>query len=200
VNGVELPDETERAGRQDGRRVRDEVVLGHRRVLAVVAHPDDESFGLGAVLSTFSGSGAETSVLCFTHGEASTLHGVLGDLGALRERELREAAAVLEVAAVRLLDHPDGQLESVSLDTLVTELLGMADAVAADLLLVFDEGASAGTRTIGAPPRPRAAPAACGIFPSPPGPSLTGWLGPSMRSSGRPSRDVQLERWTSVSR
>jgi LmbE family N-acetylglucosaminyl deacetylase len=144
MNGVVLPHGTGRARRQDGRRVPDYAVLGHRRVLAVVAHPDDESFGLGAVLSTFSRSGAETAVLCFTHGEASTLHGVAGDLGALRGRELQDAADVLEVATVRLLDHPDGQLKIVSLDVLVTEVLAMVDAVAADLLLVFDEGGVSG--------------------------------------------------------
>ncbi len=46
-----------------------------RRVLAVVAHPDDESFGLGGLLALLSGGGVPTTVLCFTHGEASTLHG-----------------------------------------------------------------------------------------------------------------------------
>lgn len=43
-----------------------------RRALAVVAHPDDESFGLGAVLGYLVHNGAEVSVLCFTRGEAST--------------------------------------------------------------------------------------------------------------------------------
>lgn len=42
-------------------------------VLAVSAHPDDESFGLGSALSAFGKAGALTSVLCFTHGEASSL-------------------------------------------------------------------------------------------------------------------------------
>ena len=46
-----------------------------RSVLAVVAHPDDESFGLGAVLAGFVDAGAAVAVLCFTHGESSTLHG-----------------------------------------------------------------------------------------------------------------------------
>jgi len=41
--------------------------------LAVIAHPDDESFGLGAVLAALSGAGAQVRVLCFTRGEASTL-------------------------------------------------------------------------------------------------------------------------------
>ena len=37
-----------------------------RSVLAVVAHPDDESFGLGSVLSEFAKDGANLAVLCFT--------------------------------------------------------------------------------------------------------------------------------------
>ena len=44
-------------------------------VLAVVAHPDDESFGLGAVLAALGANGAETRVLCFTHGEATAQTG-----------------------------------------------------------------------------------------------------------------------------
>jgi len=40
-------------------------------LLAVVAHPDDESFGLGAILDGFVVGGARVEVLCLTHGEAS---------------------------------------------------------------------------------------------------------------------------------
>ncbi|MFI6402263.1 PIG-L family deacetylase [Streptomyces sp. NPDC050548] len=55
-----------------------------RRVPAVVAHPDDESFGLGGLLALLSARGVPTTVLCFTHGEASTLHAGPGDLRMLR--------------------------------------------------------------------------------------------------------------------
>jgi GlcNAc-PI de-N-acetylase len=47
---------------------------GWRQVLAVVAHPDDETFGLGAIAGQFAKDGASVHVLCFTHGEASTLN------------------------------------------------------------------------------------------------------------------------------
>jgi LmbE family N-acetylglucosaminyl deacetylase len=47
-----------------------------RSVLAAVTHPDDESLGLGAILSAFADHGAELAVLCFTHGEASTTQGL----------------------------------------------------------------------------------------------------------------------------
>ena len=38
-----------------------------RSVLAVVAHPDDESFGLGAVLAGFAAGRAAVAVPRFTH-------------------------------------------------------------------------------------------------------------------------------------
>lgn len=84
-----------------------------RRALAVVAHPDDESFGLGAVLAGLVARGASVSLLCFTHGEASTLGGGGADLGARRAGELRKAADLLGLDEVTLLDYPDGALGSV---------------------------------------------------------------------------------------
>ncbi len=109
-----------------------------RSVLAVVAHPDDESFGLGAVLSSFADSGATVSVLCFTHGEASTLHGVDGDLAQVREGELRSAAAELGLAHVRLLSYSDGDLASVDQALLRADVFSAVREFAVDGLLVFD--------------------------------------------------------------
>ena len=107
-------------------------------VLAVVAHPDDESFGLGALLSTFAEAGATVSVLCFTRGEASTLHGVDGDLAEIRARELRAAASALGIGSVVLKDYPDGDLGSVDLTTLVGDVAASIDAVNADGIIGFD--------------------------------------------------------------
>jgi len=108
------------------------------RVLAVVAHPDDESFGLGAVLAARVGEGAEVGVLCLTHGEASTLHGVDGDLRAVREGELAEAAGVLGARRTWLLDHPDGALSDVGMSVVVADVLSAASAMSAEAFMVFD--------------------------------------------------------------
>ncbi len=119
-----------------------------RSVLAVCAHPDDESFGLGAVLDRFAAEGAKVAVLCFTCGEASTLGA--GDaqlevaLGEVRRAELTCAADALGVSRVQLLDHPDGALASESLDDLAAEVTRLAQEVEADVLLVFDEGGVTG--------------------------------------------------------
>lgn len=116
-------------------------------VLAVVAHPDDESFGLGAVLAAMHKTGASISVMCFTHGEASTLgieHLDGRDLHALRAAELAAAAQALGVIAVKLLDHPDGQLATVPMEHLSDIVETVAQERHADLLLVFDEGGITG--------------------------------------------------------
>lgn len=113
-----------------------------RRLVAVCAHPDDESFGLGAVLTAFARAGTELALLCFTRGEASTLGKDTNDLAAVRTRELAAAGAVLGIRVVTLLDYPDGRLAHVPLDTLAAHVAHAADG--ADALLVFDEGGITG--------------------------------------------------------
>lgn len=115
-----------------------------RAALAVVAHPDDESFGLGAVLAALAGAGAVVGVLCFTDGGASTLGTHGGPLGARRARELEEAAAALRIGPVVLLDYPDGHLAEAPLAELADHVDRQAAAVGAELLVVFDEGGITG--------------------------------------------------------
>ena len=63
--------------------------------------PDDESFGLGAVIDELVGSASGVAVLCFTHGEASTLHLDDRDLATVRPSEFRDAARILRVDRAR---------------------------------------------------------------------------------------------------
>jgi N-acetyl-1-D-myo-inositol-2-amino-2-deoxy-alpha-D-glucopyranoside deacetylase len=79
-------------------------------VLVVVAHPDDETFGCGSVLAHAAAAGHRTAVLCATRGEAGESRVPTDDLAAVREAELREAARILGVGEVRLLDHGDSDM------------------------------------------------------------------------------------------
>ena len=107
-------------------------------VLAVVAHPDDESFGLGAVLDAWHRAGSRTAVLCLTHGEASTLRATTGELAEVRAREFSAAAQRLGVTETVLRDYPDGGLDQVCLSRLAGDVLDAARSVRADGLLIFD--------------------------------------------------------------
>jgi LmbE family N-acetylglucosaminyl deacetylase len=81
------------------------------RVLVVVAHPDDETFGCGSLIALASTAGADVTVVCATRGELGELTGAveLGgrSLGEVREAELRAAAHRLGAHAVDVLDFVD---------------------------------------------------------------------------------------------
>ena len=113
-------------------------------LLTVCAHPDDESFGLGAVVTAFTGAGADVAGLCLTHGEASTLHGVAGDLRDLRREELAAAAGILGMQHVTLLSFPDGRLDEIPIEELAATVAGHARLAGAEALLAFDEGGITG--------------------------------------------------------
>ena len=108
-------------------------------VLAVVAHPDDESFGLGAIIDKMTSAGAAVHVLCCTRGEASTLNQTGADLIRQRARELRQAGAALGVSTVALLDYPDGRLAAVPAAELAAHAAGAGRPVSSSGLLVFDD-------------------------------------------------------------
>lgn len=80
-------------------------------LLAVVAHPDDETFGMGGTLAHYAEIGAEVHLICATRGEVGEvapekLEG-FASVGDLREHELCCAADVLGLRQVHFLDYRD---------------------------------------------------------------------------------------------
>jgi N-acetylglucosamine malate deacetylase 2 len=108
------------------------------RVLAVVAHPDDESFGLGAVILWLHRRSVPINLVVFTKGEASTL-GSTGNQSELRVRRCQElacASQVLGLGGYTLHSYADGHLAEVPLEERVQKL---EKAGPAEVVLAFDE-------------------------------------------------------------
>lgn len=102
------------------------------RLLVVVAHPDDETFGCGGLLLHASAVGFDTFVTCATRGEAGEdPDGRSGtELGEVRATELGRAADVLGVSGVELLDFADSGMAGPAPDRSLVRA-DLAEVVAA---------------------------------------------------------------------
>jgi LmbE family N-acetylglucosaminyl deacetylase len=121
------------------------------RLVLVVAHPDDETFGCGSLLLSAADAGWRTTVLCASRGEAGE-PGPGTDLstrslGDVREAELREAAALLGVAEVVLLgfvdsgmegDAPTGSLVGADPEELTAAVRRAVDDADPDVVVTLD--------------------------------------------------------------
>ncbi|HKQ78643.1 MAG TPA: PIG-L family deacetylase [Blastocatellia bacterium] len=89
-------------------------------LLAIFAHPDDESLVAGGALARYAAEGWRTALICATRGEWGPISdeslASYENLGETRERELREACAVLGVSWLRFLDLEDGGVASLDAD------------------------------------------------------------------------------------
>lgn len=89
------------------------------RLMAVLAHPDDESLGFGGTLARYAAEGVEVSLVTATRGQRGRYRGHRDPpehpgadaLARIREAELRAAAAVLGVGDVTVLDYVDQDLD-----------------------------------------------------------------------------------------
>ena len=127
-------------------------------LLCVVAHPDDESFGLGSVLASAAAAGLRVALVCATRGETGEdATGKLcsnEQLGVVREREVRSAAVELGVVEVEVLDFvdsgwdgpaPEGALVSAD-DLLVRAVHGALDRHRPRVVVTMDPTGSDGHR------------------------------------------------------
>ena len=120
--------------------------MSSRRLMAVLAHPDDESLGIGGTLSKYAAEGVETFLLTATRGDGGRC-GVhrLGDrehpgraaLGNRREHELRAAASVLGVKDVAVLEYPDSQVDSAKPDEVTTAIVDHLRRVRPHVVITF---------------------------------------------------------------
>ncbi len=80
-------------------------------LLAALAHPDDESFGMGGTLALYAQRGVAVHLVCATRGEVGEVNSQrmngYQSVGDLREAELRCAAGKLGLSGVHFLGYRD---------------------------------------------------------------------------------------------
>lgn len=84
-------------------------------LLAIFAHPDDETFGIGGTMARYAARGIPVTMICATRGEVGEItagsDATPETLGHFREQELRDAMAILGVTDVRFLGFRDSGMQ-----------------------------------------------------------------------------------------
>jgi LmbE family N-acetylglucosaminyl deacetylase len=106
-------------------------------VLAVFAHPDDESLLAGGALTGCARAGHRVAIVSMTRGERGP--GNRSGLGEVREAELQAAAHALGAAAAECLDYPDGELAGVDENEAAQALAGLLDRERPQAVISFSE-------------------------------------------------------------
>jgi LmbE family N-acetylglucosaminyl deacetylase len=114
--------------------------------MAVLAHPDDESLGVGGTLAKYAAEGVDVFLLTATRGDSGKYRGYRSDderhpgrtaLASIREAELRAAATVLGIHDVVLLDYHDQQLDRVDPHEAVSSIAEHLRRVRPDVVVTF---------------------------------------------------------------
>ena len=112
------------------------------RLLFIYAHPDDESFGVAGIARLYADQGAHVALVTATRGDA----GRAGeppicsrdDLPVRREAELREAATILGIESVEVLDYSDKHLSDAPPDRIRRQLVRAIRRHRPHVVVTFD--------------------------------------------------------------
>lgn len=87
---------------------------GPKRVMVIMAHPDDPEFFSGGTIALWAREGAEIIYLILTNGNKGSDDPKITpeQLSELRRKEQQKAASLLGVKTIIFLDEPDGELQA----------------------------------------------------------------------------------------
>jgi N-acetyl-1-D-myo-inositol-2-amino-2-deoxy-alpha-D-glucopyranoside deacetylase len=118
-------------------------LLAGRTILAVFAHPDDESLACGGTIARSVAEGARVVLFCASRGERGSVADPArireDGLGTVRARELADAARTLGVAELIIETHPDGSLQWADVTELRAEIMMTVLRCRPDAVITFDE-------------------------------------------------------------
>jgi LmbE family N-acetylglucosaminyl deacetylase len=115
------------------------------KLMAVLAHPDDESLGNGGIFARYAAEeGIETHLVVATRGE----RGWFGDeqdypgpeaLGEIREAEVRAAADILGLHSINFLNYLDGELDTAHPAEILASIVGHIRRIKPDVVVTFGQ-------------------------------------------------------------
>ena len=83
-------------------------------LLAVLAHPDDESFGIGGTLATYASRGADVYLVCATRGEVGEVALIVAETEYIAQ-DAAERIAVKYAELPAYVDAPAAMADGVTL-------------------------------------------------------------------------------------
>ncbi|HAV76494.1 MAG TPA: hypothetical protein DCX53_03975 [Anaerolineae bacterium] len=119
------------------------------KLLAVFAHPDDESMGTGGVLAKYASEGVETYLICATRGErgwfgSDETNPGFERLGLIRTKELEAAGKILGLKEIHFLDYIDGDLDQADHNDAAGKIAAHIRAIKPQVIITFAHDGSYG--------------------------------------------------------
>jgi len=112
------------------------------KLLAVFAHPDDESMGMGGTLAKYAAEGVETYYVCASRGERGWFgpeeqNPGLERLGQLRTEELQNAVKELRMKELHFLNYIDGDVDQANHTEIVGKIVSHIRKIRPQVIVTF---------------------------------------------------------------
>lgn len=110
---------------------------GRGRMVAILAHPDDESRIMGGTLALHAARGWLVGLYCATRGEAGDPAMAPADVAALRESELEGACRTLGVSQLHLGRLADGGVATADPEAVIGDIVRYLRMMRPDVVVSF---------------------------------------------------------------
>ena len=112
------------------------------KLLAVFAHPDDESMGMGGTLAKYAAEGVETYLVCASRGERGWFgpeeqNPGLQALGKIREKELTSAVTELGMKELHFLGTIDGDVDQADHNEIIGKIVTHIRRIQPQVIVTF---------------------------------------------------------------
>jgi LmbE family N-acetylglucosaminyl deacetylase len=112
------------------------------KLLAVFAHPDDESMGMGGTLAKYAAEGVQTHLVCASRGERGWFgpeeqNPGLEKLGQLRTKELEACVKELGMTSLSFLNYIDGDVDKADHNEAIGKIVTHTREIKPQVVVTF---------------------------------------------------------------